>query len=174
MAWVGIISDTHGFADPQLCKTFAHCQEIWHAGDVGGQDVMEQLSAIAPVRAVYGNIDGASLRYELPKDLFFTFQGLPVLMTHIAGQATAPQKGGSPIRYLAPVRELIALHQPALFIYGHSHILKIVQDPRHQMLCLNPGAAGKTGFHQVRTVVRAEITGGKITAMEVVELGKRA
>ena len=62
MKKIGILSDTHGYWDDRYATHFAGCDEIWHAGDIGTDEVLERLNAIAPVRAVAGNIDGQPMR----------------------------------------------------------------------------------------------------------------
>lgn len=162
---IGLLSDTHGYLDDQILKHLSTCDEIWHAGDFGSINISSALSKIKPLRGVYGNIDDSSLRAVHPKNLRFYCNGLLVYMTHI---------GGYPGRYSPEVKKEITADPPGLFICGHSHILKVMPDKNHQLLHINPGAAGKHGFHQVRTLVTFEIQEGKIKALQVVELGKRA
>lgn len=160
-----LVSDTHGHLDDTILKHCSDADEIWHAGDFGTVEVSEKLSGLKLLRGVYGNIDGQELRKMHPLVLNFEVDGLRVLMVHI---------GGYPGKYPEQVRQLIQLHRPNLFICGHSHILKVVRDPKYNnMLCVNPGAAGKNGFHQVRTMIRMEIDKGKVGNMDVIELGKR-
>lgn len=161
---IGLLSDTHFHIDPSWVEYFESCDEIWHAGDIGNIEVLDFLSAIKPVRAVYGNIDGALLRAELPEDLLFELQGVKVLMSHI---------GGYPGKYTPRVRALIEQHQPDLFICGHSHILRIIYDQKYKMLTINPGAAGIHGFHKVKTIVRFTLAAGRITDAEIVEMGTK-
>jgi hypothetical protein len=162
---VGLLSDTHGYLDPALEKHFAGCDEIWHAGDIGSVDVLTQLRVWKPVRAVYGNIDEPEIRHRLPEDEQFTAEGVHVWITHI---------GGSPPHYNARVNKRLETDTPHVFICGHSHILKVMKDEkRNGMLFINPGAAGMQGFHPVRTAVRFDIGGGRISRLEVIELGKR-
>jgi putative phosphoesterase len=166
MKKIGLISDTHGYFDPQLADYFSDCDEIWHAGDVGTIEVIRQLEALAPVRAVFGNIDGPDIRKACKRDTFFTCEAVDVWITHI---------GGYPGRYEKRVREYLADNKaPALFITGHSHILKVMMDKKRHMLHMNPGAAGYAGFHKVRTVLRFTISGKEITDLEAVELGHRS
>lgn len=162
---IGLISDTHGYVDEQILGHLSKCDEIWHAGDFGNIAVSDTLSALKPLRGVYGNIDDYTLRAVHPKNRRFTCTGLDVLMTHI---------GGYPGRYHPDIRNEIKAHPPALFICGHSHILKIMPDKSNHLLHINPGAAGKHGFHNVRTLVTFEIHEGKIAELKVIELGKRA
>ncbi len=159
------MSDTHGHLDDTILKHCSDADEIWHAGDFGTVEVSEKLSGLKLLRGVYGNIDGQELRKMHPLVLNFEVDGLRILMVHI---------GGYPGKYPEQVRQLIQMHRPNLFICGHSHILKVVRDPKYNnMLCVNPGAAGKNGFHQVRTMIRMEIDKCKVGNMDVIELGKR-
>ena len=166
MKYIGLISDTHGFLDPKVFQYFDQCDEIWHAGDVGSEDILTKLELFKPLKAVYGNIDGGVVRQALPEDLLFVCEGMKVYMTHI---------GGSPGKYNAKVKKTIQEIKPEIFICGHSHILKIISDPVYKpLLYLNPGAAGVHGFHQVRTLLRFKIDKGKLSDMQVIELGKRS
>jgi uncharacterized protein len=163
---IGLLSDTHSYLDDQILRLLEDRDEIWHAGDFGTAEVSERLSQIAPVRGVYGNIDGQDIRVIHPKVLRFNVNGLEVLMTHI---------GGYPGKYHPDIREEIKAAPPQLFITGHSHILKIMPDKTYKnLLHINPGAAGKHGFHKIRTMVRFTIAAGKVTDLQVIELGKRA
>lgn len=164
MQTIGLLSDTHGWWDEKYATYFASCDEIWHAGDIGSADVALRLSAIRPLRAVCGNIDGYPVRQMYPKTLHFTVEDVSVMMTHI---------GGYPGRYEPAIRAELYETKPQLFVCGHSHILKIMFDKRLNCLCLNPGAAGKSGFHTVRTLMRFVIDGADIRDMEIIELAKR-
>lgn len=138
--------------------------EVWHAGDIGDLSIIDRIEKIKPVRAVYGNIDNADLRLHHPLNQVFNCQKIKVVMTHIAGY---------PGRYSARVKELLDEHRPQLFICGHSHILKVMKDPKRGHIHMNPGAAGKHGFHQMRTLLRFEINGDTLQNLAVIELGKR-
>ena len=161
---IGLLSDTHSYLDSTVFKYFEEVDEIWHAGDIGDIDVMKQLEAVKPVRAVYGNIDDTKMRHTYPEDLLFVLEGVSVFMTHI---------GGYPGRYNVRARHLIDEHQPKLFICGHSHILKVMPDKKRELLHINPGACGHHGFHKMRTIIRFSIEKGNIFDLEVIELGKR-
>jgi uncharacterized protein len=162
---IGLLSDTHGFLDPTIIRHMDECDEIWHAGDIGDAAVTNKLAALKPLRAVYGNIDGPVLQQRFPEDLWFTVEGLTVWMTHI---------GGNPSHYNHRVKKILQERIPDLFICGHSHILRIGRDKQYNnMLYLNPGAAGNQGFHNMKTIVRFEITGREVRNLEVIELGKR-
>jgi putative phosphoesterase len=161
---IGLISDTHHYLDEAVFKHFDQCDEIWHGGDFGSVEVAEALEKFKPLRGVFGNIDEQDIRSKFPEVLKFTCEDVKVLMIHI---------GGYPGRYSALAKtELIASH-PKIFISGHSHILKIMYDEKFQCLHINPGAAGKQGWHKVRTLVRFVIDGTDIKNCEVIELGKR-
>ncbi len=164
MQTIGLLSDTHGWWDEKYATYFASCDEIWHAGDIGSADVALRLSAIRPLRAVCGNIDGYPVRQMYPKTLHFTVEDVSVMMTHI---------GGYPGRYEPAIRAELYETKPQLFVCGQSHILKVMFDKRLNCLCLNPGAAGKSGFHTVRTLMRFVIDGADIRDMEIIELAKR-
>lgn len=164
MTRIGIISDTHGYLDPAVFDLFKDCDEVWHAGDFGS-NVAEALKVFKPLKGVYGNIDGDAIRKSFPGELFFSCEEIKVFMIHI---------GGYPNRYERGIKEKLQNLKPDLFITGHSHILKVARDASlNNMLHINPGAAGKIGMHQVRTIVRLKIEGKKIFDVEVIELGKR-
>ncbi|MBL0342590.1 MAG: metallophosphoesterase family protein [Bacteroidetes bacterium] len=160
-----LLSDTHSHLDASILNYAREANEIWHSGDFGNILVSDTLAAANTLRGVYGNIDGQELRKVHPEVNFFEVQGLKVLIVHI---------GSSYGKYPAPILEKIRTLKPDIFICGHSHILKVSRDPSfNNMLCLNPGAAGKSGFHQFRTMIRMEIAEGKVKNLDVIELGKR-
>lgn len=163
MTRIGLLSDTHGWLDDAVFRHFEHCDEIWHAGDFG-PSVIEPLQNFKPLKGVYGNIDGHDIRSEFPEKLRWKCEGVEVLMIHI---------GGYPGRYAPSVKNELYNSPPQLFITGHSHILKIIYDDKIKCLHMNPGAAGRHGWHKVRTLVRFSIDGDRIKDCEVVELGKR-
>ena len=164
MKYIGLISDTHGVFDAQFRDFFAPVDEVWHAGDFGGgMELAEQMAQFKPLIGVAGNCDNYNLRYIHPIHRFFECEGLKVLMTHI---------GGYPGRYDVRAKELIDKYRPDIFVCGHSHILKVVRDPKCDMLVINPGAAGIQGFHVVRTALRFKLEAGKIHSMEVFELDR--
>jgi len=164
MIRIGLRSDTHAWWDDKYTQYFTECDEIWHAGDIGSLAVAAQLAALKPFRAVFGNIDGQALRTQFPKITHFKVEEVNVMMTHI---------GGYPGRYNPEIRGELYDTRPNLFIAGHSHILKVMFDKILNCLYMNPGAAGKSGFHQVRTLLRFNIDGNAIKDLEVIELGKR-
>ncbi len=159
-----LLSDTHTYIDDQILKFVQQVDEVWHVGDIGSFEVVETLRKLKPLRAVYGNIDDSIMRNEFPLDNKFTIEKVSVWMTHI---------GGYPNNYNPRVKEDLAKNPPKLFITGHSHILKVIFDKKLNILHMNPGAAGKYGFHTVRTMLRFEIHEDNITNLEIIELEKR-
>lgn len=164
MTRIGLISDTHGFLDDAVFKHFENCDEVWHAGDFGNLALADQLVSFKPFKGVYGNIDGNDIRTVYPEQLVFMSEGVKVMIRHI---------GGSPPKYNPETRKELQIHQPQLFISGHSHILKVMYDEKIQCLHINPGAAGKHGWHKVRTIIRFVIDGKEMKNCEVIELGKK-
>ena len=158
-----LLSDTHGHLDQKIIKYINGVDEVWHAGDIGTKAVVEGISALKTIRGVYGNIDGHELRSMFPENQIFRCEDIKVLMTHI---------GGYPGNYNARVKNLISKEKPELYICGHSHILKVIHDPKNKLLHMNPGACGVQGFHQTRTLLRFEISKNKIENLEALELGK--
>jgi uncharacterized protein len=157
---IGLLSDTHGWIYPGIFDFFKDCDEIWHAGDIGDLLTLEKLEAFKPIRAVYGNIDGRDIRLRCPEVLSFTCEGLKVCMKHI---------GGYPGRYERSALILLERGKPGLFIAGHSHILKIMNDHKRKLLYMNPGAAGKSGLHSLITCIRFRVEGGSVRDPEVLE-----
>jgi len=165
MLKIGLVADTHHFLDPRIADYFSGVDEIWHAGDFGTITIAQELKKIAPLTGVYGNIDGTDIRDEYPLHQRFVREGVDVWMTHI---------GGNPGRYALPIKDELESNPPDLFICGHTHILKIARDPEKQnMIYMNPGAAGKQGFQEYRTIVRFRIDHSKVKDVEVINLGKR-
>lgn len=158
-----LLSDTHNYIDETILKYATQADEVWHAGDIGTISVAKQLQAVAPLRAVFGNIDGQDIRREFRENQFFNCEEVSVFMTHI---------GGYPSRYAFGILPKLQELRPKIFICGHSHILKIIFDKKLNILHLNPGAVGKYGFHKVRTMLRFEIDKTEIKNMEIIELGK--
>ena len=161
MKKIGIISDTHAYWDDKYQKYFSCCDEIWHAGDIGSLEVAERLNEIAPLRAVHGNIDGGDVRILYPELLRWKCEDVDVLMKHI---------GGYPGHYDASVVNKLYYNPPKLFIAGHSHILKVKYDNHLNLLHINPGAAGLSGWQQQRTIIRLDIDGSQFKDLEVIEL----
>ena len=175
MTRIGLISDTHGYLDENVFSHFKNCDEIWHAGDFGSIEIADRIRAgqeehggqtgrQTVFRGVYGNIDGNDIRTVFPEQLVFMCEEVKVMMRHI---------GGSPPRYNPETKKELLLNQPQLFISGHSHILKVMFDPTINCLHMNPGAAGKHGWHKMRTIIRFVIDGKNMRDCEVIELGKR-
>ena len=164
MKRIGLLSDTHAWWDEKYIEHFACCDEIWHAGDIGSLDVADRLAAFRPLRAVYGNIDGQEIRTVYPQIQRFTIEGAEVVMKHI---------GGYPGKYDPSIVHSLLVHPPKLFISGHSHILKVKYDKTLDILHINPGAAGRYGFHKVRTLVRFTIDNGTFKDLEVIELADK-
>jgi putative phosphoesterase len=165
MKRIGLLSDTHGYLDSRILDHLAQCDEIWHAGDIGSIKIIDKLEAFKPSRIVFGNIDSKEIQLRTHENLFFEVEGFRVWMTHI---------GGAPPRYNPAVLPRLKAETPDIFICGHSHILRVIRDKEMaNMLYINPGAAGKEGFHKMRTLLRFNLHDGVISQMEVVELGKR-
>lgn len=159
-----LLSDTHSHLDDRILKYAQEADEIWHAGDIGDLKVTDALKELKPLKAVYGNIDDHKAQLEFPLDNKFTCEAVSVWMTHI---------GGYPNRYNQRIREELKRQPPKLFISGHSHILKVMWDKKLNLLHINPGACGKHGFHQVRTMVQFVIDRDQISDLVVIELGTR-
>lgn len=155
-----LISDTHSYIDEKMIQYAKESDEVWHAGDIGDIKVTDELEKVATLRAVYGNIDNSIIRAEYAENLRFTCEGVKIWITHI---------GGYPNRYYHKIKEEINNNPPDIFICGHSHILKVINDKKLNLLHINPGAIGNQGFHQVRTMVRFKITKGEIINLEVIE-----
>ena len=148
--------------DERILHYANEADEIWHAGDIGDLEVTDKLEALKPLKAVYGNIDNAKIRKEFPLNNRFMCEDMDVWITHI---------GGYPGKYSPAVKEEIKKNPPKIFISGHSHILKVMNDKNLNLLHMNPGAAGKQGFHKKRTMLRFKIDGKEISDLEVIELG---
>ena len=163
MVKILLLSDTHNYLDKRMLTYVEQADEVWHAGDIGKYKIIRTLKEYKPVRAVYGNIDDVNMQKTFPKIAEFTIESVKVFMTHI---------GGYPGKYVKQIKEKLIANPPNLFISGHSHILRVMYDKKLGFLHINPGAAGKEGFHYVRTMVRFNIDGNQITNLEVIELGK--
>ncbi len=159
-----LLSDSHSYIDDRILEYAKKADEIWHCGDFGNMEVVEELEKITTLRGVFGNIDGDKIRKIFPEVLRFTCEEIEVLMIHI---------GGYPEKYSALAKKEIAEKPPKLFISGHSHILKAMYDQKNNLLHLNPGACGKQGWHITRTMMRFEINNDKIENLEVIELGSK-
>ncbi|EAR00041.1 metallophosphoesterase family protein [Maribacter sp. HTCC2170] len=164
MTKILLLSDTHGHIDDSILKYAKQADEVWHAGDIGNLEVTDAIEKIKPLRAVFGNIDDHIIQKEFPLNKRFMCEEVDVWITHI---------GGYPPKYKTKVKKKIVANPPKLFISGHSHILKVMWDKKLNLLHMNPGACGKHGFHQVRTMLRFVIDGAEIKDLEIIELGKR-
>jgi len=164
MKRITLISDTHSFRGEDVLEHCRDADEIWHAGDFGSMDVIEALEEIAPLKGVYGNIDSKNIRAIMPLNLEFECEGAKIFMTHI---------GGYPSRYTKRVRSLLTEIKPDVYICGHSHILKVIPDKELNILHINPGACGHIGFHKFRTIIKFEVSNGKLENMNAIELGLR-
>lgn len=160
-----LLSDTHSHIDDTIMRYVTQADEVWHAGDIGDLVVTDTLKKIKPLRAVYGNIDDDKARLEFPLNNRFWCEGVDVWITHI---------GGYPGKYNPKIKSELETNPPQLFICGHSHILKVMFDKKNNFLHMNPGACGKSGFHQVRTMLRFVIDGDKIKELEIIEIEKKA
>jgi len=156
-----LLSDTHGYIDEKIISHTNYVDEVWHAGDIGDTSVIDSIKLLKPIKAVYGNIDSNEIRMMTEKNLIFESEGIRVVMTHIAGY---------PGRYNRNAIELIQKYDPNLFICGHSHILKVIQDKKYNHLHFNPGAAGVYGFHKKRTMLKFSLQKGTIKNLFVIEL----
>ena len=161
MIRIGLLSDTHSHIEPKVLSFFSKVDHIWHAGDIGNLETADAFASLKPFRAVFGNIDNHLVRREYPKHLRFMCEDVDVWMTHI---------GGYPGNYDRSIREEIRKAPPKLFISGHSHILKVMNDQQLGLLHINPGAAGLRGLHQVLTAVRFVIDGALIRDLELLEI----
>ena len=164
MTKILLLSDTHGHIDDAILKYVKQADEVWHAGDIGSLKVTDAIEKTKPLKGVFGNIDDHIIQKEFPLHNRFLCEGVDVWITHI---------GGYPPKYNIKVFKEIKANPPKLFICGHSHILKVMWDKKLGVLHMNPGACGKQGFHQVRTMLRFVIDGEDIKDLEIIELGKR-
>jgi len=161
MKKISLLSDTHSVLDERFIPHLKDSDEIWHAGDIGSLDIYDKLNDISKVKAVYGNIDNHQIRITLASEVFFKCEGINIYMTHI---------GGYPGKYYKAVKEKIEKTKPDIFICGHSHILKVMNDKINNLLFINPGAAGNHGIHQVKTIVQFIINKKKISDLKIIEL----
>lgn len=164
MKRIGLLSDTHGFIHQKVFEFFRDCDEVWHAGDIGNVGTLDELTEHWPVKAVYGNVDGQDIRVTCPLEQLFRCELLKVYMIHI---------GGYPGRYNPHALKTIRQEKPGLFISGHSHILKVIWDKKHELLHMNPGAAGASGLHKVITLLRFQVSGTDIGELEIFESPRR-
>lgn len=165
MKKIGLLSDTHSVLRTEIIDFLKESDEIWHAGDWGNIDIYEKLKQIFPiVRGVYGNIDGPTYSIDILENQIFNCENVSVVMTHI---------GGYPGKYQPRIKKIIEMEKPKLFISGHSHILKIIYDKKNNLLHINPGAAGISGFHKQSTAVRFEINNDKIENLQIFDISKK-
>lgn len=164
MIKVGLISDTHAVLHPKVIEFIKGSDEIWHAGDWGNIELYDELGKIAPVRGVYGNVDGPINTSILPENQIFRVEDMKVVITHI---------GGYPGRYEPRLRKILLEEKPQLYIAGHSHILKVIYDKKYELLHINPGAAGQSGLHKVITAIRFEVNRDRIENLEIFELPRQ-
>ncbi|MBU1369374.1 MAG: metallophosphatase family protein [Bacteroidetes bacterium] len=164
MIKIGLLSDTHGYINPRVFDFFSSCDELWHAGDIGTEEVLLELEQFKPLRAVSGNIDSARIKTMVPNQQLFTVEKVKVFMTHI---------GGYPGRYASGIKRILQREKPQLFICGHSHITKIIHDPVLNVLHMNPGAAGNHGLHQLITFIRFDINQSSIENLEIMEIDRK-
>ena len=152
---VGVISDTHGLLRPEIPALFAGVQLILHAGDVGGQPILDALSALAPVEAVFGNVDD---RHDpsLARERVVTVGGVTIHVSH-------GHELGRPSPELA-----LARYRGDVVIFGHTHRAVMQRDAAGRM-ALNPGAAGPRRFDVQPSVVRLTITAG-VADVEIISL----
>ncbi len=159
-----LLSDTHGHLDDKIVKYVNEADEVWHAGDIGKKEIINYLTEIKPLKAVFGNIDDKEIRLITKEFLYFNYEKNKVLITHIAGY---------PGKYNKNVNRLISIYKPNILVCGHSHILKVMYDKKNKHLHLNPGAAGISGFHNTRTMLRFQLDFDKVKELEIIELGRR-
>ena len=179
MKKVGLISDTHGTFSKELKDFLSDVDVVLHCGDWGSVHTLEEVKAFKPVIGVYGNCDDQDIRMEVPLYQSFKLEDLDCLMIHI---------GGYPGRYDYKAFQLIEQLKPDMFFCGHSHILKVMNDPHYtkqenvqetagdnpaemgtirKMLVMNPGACGIMGPHNVRTALRFKVEGRQISDLEL-------
>ena len=163
MKSIALLSDTHNYLDERIFPYLEQCDEIWHAGDIGNLDIIDHLKKFAKTRAVYGNIDNDTIRKELNKILIFKCEEIKVLMTHI---------GGYPGKYAKGIKDMLENERPDIFISGHSHILKIINDKNLDILHMNPGAIGNHGYHKVKTMIIFYVNKKKIEDLKVIEYNR--
>jgi hypothetical protein len=164
MTKIGLLSDTHGQIPDKIFEFFGSCDQVWHAGDIGNVQILDRLEQSFNLKAVHGNIDGAEIRSRCNETHIEIVDGLKMLMIHI---------GGYPGRYMPKARKMISMEKPGLFISGHSHILKVIYDQKLNVLHINPGAAGNSGFHQKITMVRFDVDAGRVQNLEVFEKDRK-
>lgn len=148
---IGIISDTHGLLRPQVFEVFQGVEHILHAGDVGDPDILTELEAIAPVTAVWGNVDGFEIRKRVPEVARLELEGVRIAVVH-------GMQFGSP----TPRKVAAAYPDAGLVVFGHSH--RPLIETTGPALAVNPGSAGPRRFKDPVTVAIAEIAEGRVQA----------
>ena len=164
MKKVLLLSDSHGYIDQKILKYVDEVDEVWHAGDIGHIKVSQSILKLKPLKAVYGNIDDIKIREKFEEDLTFSCEGLKIYMTHI---------GGYPGNYNRRAKKIIEAFKPNIFVCGHSHILKIINDKNNSLLHMNPGACGIQGFHKKRTMIKFNIENLKVKSVNIIELSNK-
>jgi putative phosphoesterase len=160
---IGVLSDTHGYLSPSVKTFISNCDEIWHCGDIGSFQISDELSSIAKLRCVAGNIDDMNIAKEFGYEQLFKIDDCLIGILHI---------GGHPNKYSKQAIEFIKKNKPNILCCGHSHILKIMYDKTNELLYINPGAAGKFGFHKQITAVRFVLDNGIPKEMEIIDIEK--
>lgn len=163
MKKIGVMSDTHGYLPKEVYEFFKNVDIIFHAGDIGSEEVLDELQAFKKTIAVYGNIDDFGIIARTKKIETIEIEGFKIMITHI---------GGYPNKYERGIKELIEIQRPNIFISGHSHILKVMHDEVFNLLHINPGACGRNGIHKVSTLVRFDLENKKPSNLEVLEYSK--
>lgn len=166
MKKIVLLSDTHSYIGKDCLAYLKQADEIWHAGDIGNPEVIDIIEGLGKiVRFVYGNIDTPEVRRRTNYDLSFQCEGVNVYMIHI---------GGYPTRYYRKVKEKLINLKPDLYICGHSHILKVMKDSNLDLIHFNPGAVGRYGINQFRTILVFECNNGKIENLRAIDFGERS
>jgi putative phosphoesterase len=145
---IGVISDTHGLLRPEVFEAFGEVDHILHGGDVGPAALLEELAAIAPVTAVYGNTDGSELRSLLPRVAVVQLDGFDIVVTH-------GDQFGSP----TPEKVHAAFPDAEILVFGHTHrpLLTLVDVV---VTVMNPGGAGRRRFDLPASVGILELEPG--------------
>ena len=145
---LGLIADTHGKIRPAVHDVFARVDRIVHAGDVGGSEILEELEMLAPVTAVYGNVDGGLLRRRLPQVAEISVDGFTVVVTH-------GDQFGSP----EPERLKAEFPLADVIVFGHTHVA-LIRDLPDFTVVINPGSAGPRRFDLAPSVAIVETEPG--------------
>ena len=157
---LGIIADTHGLLRPEVFEAFGAVDHILHAGDVGDAAILTELEVLAPVTAVYGNVDGSDLRARLQRVARVRLDGFDVVVTH-------GDQYGSP----TAARLVAEFPDAEILIYGHTHrpALELVD---RTVTVMNPGAAGPARFDLRPSVGIMELEPGIPPRARIVDLGR--